>query len=49
MAGRCDYVYNEIHVLNSCEHTHIVRLLEAYESPAYFFLVFEYVRKRRLH
>lgn len=42
MGGRVDYVYNEVYLLEQCEHEHICRLLEAYESPSYFFLVFEF-------
>lgn len=42
MGGRVDYVYNEVHLLNQCEHENICELLEAHESPGYFFLVFEY-------
>ncbi|KAI6240081.1 Protein kinase domain-containing protein [Aphelenchoides fujianensis] len=42
MGGRMDYVYNEIFVLNNCKHDHICRLIEAHESPSFFFLLFEY-------
>ncbi|KAI6188478.1 Serine threonine protein kinase-related domain containing protein [Aphelenchoides besseyi] len=37
-----DYVYNEISILNSCKHDNICVLIDAFESPNYFFLLFEF-------
>ncbi|CAD5215566.1 unnamed protein product [Bursaphelenchus okinawaensis] len=42
MSGRLDYVYNEVNILAECDHENICKLIKAYESPGYFFLVFEY-------
>ncbi|CAD5221516.1 unnamed protein product [Bursaphelenchus xylophilus] len=42
MSGRLDYVYNEVNILAECDHENICKLFKAFESPGYFFLVFEY-------
>lgn len=44
MNGKLYFIENEISILRQCNHTNICRLIEAYESPTYYFIVFEYAQ-----